>query len=477
MNHLARIVLVCAAALLAAGCVHPQKEEPRGSPVDPATLGLTGAPAPPLESGWWKAFGDPQLDRLVADALTHNPTLDQALARVRSSEATLGAAAGVPQPHISIDADETWQRFSENYYIPPPFGGQRVWVGTIGANLAWSLDFWGKQAATIRQARAVDLATRLDASSARLAISGALAQAYLNLHRAQAYVDIAQRALEQREELASLTQQRFGAGLETSVEKDLAQARLTEARNMAEQARAARETAVHSLAELTGHGANFYSEVVPAQLTLDGALPVPDALPIDLLARRPDVLAARARIAAADAGRKAAKAAFYPEISLKAFAGTQAIGLGNLTEKGSAVYGVGGLLHVPIFDSQRLKAEYKHSTAELDLAVASYNAVVLQAVRQAADQLTLIDSLAKQTSQSRQRLTSAQAAYDVARQRYGAGLTSQLTLLDAETEVLSARREIVAGETDRAAARINLLLTLGGSFDPARSGDLYGRAQ
>jgi outer membrane protein TolC len=190
---------------------------------------------------------------------------------------------------------------------------------------------------------------------------------------------------------------------------------------------------------------------------------------MDLLAHRPDIAAARARVEAATAGREAAHAAFYPDVSLKAFVGTQAIGLDKLFDAGSLVYGAGPAIHLPIFEAQRLRAGYRGATAELDQSIASYNASVLNAVRETADQISLNDSLGQQIETAHRALNAATAAYDLAVKRYGAGLTTQLVVLNAQSHVLDAQRELLAVTTARTAARINLLLTLGGSFDAAAS--------
>ncbi|MGD9597987.1 MAG: efflux transporter outer membrane subunit [Steroidobacteraceae bacterium] len=459
-----RLVLACAVAAALASCVRAQREAPRGALIEPAALGLSGQAAPAVPEAWWTAFGDPQLDRLIEEALAGNPSLDGALARVRESSAQVLAAGAARQPGVTLDADETWQRFPENYYIPPPFAGGRYWAGTAGANLSWMLDFWGRQAAVLREARATEAAAQLDVRAARLAVTAAVADAYLELDRAWALGDVAARTLGQREQLLHLTRQRVTAGLDASIDLNLAEARVADARNGAERATNARDLAVHRLAALMARGADFYAQVQRPGLDLDAPLPIPDALPIDLLAHRPDVLAARARVDAADAGRGAARAAFYPEVSLRAFVGLQAIGLDDLLESGSAIYGAGPTLRLPLFDAKRLRAAYRRATAGLDTAVAQYNATVLNAVHETADQLSLVDSLAKQAGEARRRLASAQAAYDLANQRYRAGLITQLVVLDADSEVLAARRGVVTLETGRALARINLLLTLGGSF-------------
>src|SRR3546814_10260928 len=145
-------------------------------------------------------------------------------------------------------------------------------------------------------------AASLDHASAQLALAGALAQAYLDLYRAYALADIATQAEQQRETLLKLTQDRVRAGLDTQLDVKSAEALLPQARAARLQAESARDLAVHHLAALAGHGADAYAGIGRPQLTLDTVLPLPQDLPIDLLAHRPDVLAARARVAAARKG-------------------------------------------------------------------------------------------------------------------------------------------------------------------------------
>lgn len=463
-----RIVGCVLLAVLLAGCVLPQREDPNDTPIDQQSLGLEGgAPLQTIAVDWWKALNDPQLDALMDEALRDSPTLAQALARVRLAQSRMQTEVAANQPRFAIDADETYQRFSENYYIPPPFAGETTWIGQATANMHWDIDFWGKQAALIRQARSAAIASSLDVASARLALAGAITQAYVDLYRSWELVDIATQTQEQREQLLKLTQQRTAAGLDTQIELRIAQSTVPQARALRLQAEAARDIAVHRLAALVGDGANRYAQIGRPKLTLDATLPLPDPLPIDLLAHRPDVLAARERVEAATAGRAAAHAAFYPNVSLTALVGFQAIGLDELAQSGSRIYGIGPALHLPIFDAKRLRAVYKGATAELDTATASYNAVVLDAVREASDQITLNNSLAQQIVEVHATLDSASSAHELAQRRYAAGLTTQIIVLDAESRVLDARRTLVTADSNRLLARMNLLLMLGGSFDPA----------
>lgn len=466
-GRVAAAAVAALATLSLAGCVTPQVEEPHGTQLEARSLGLAGQAVTPLENQWWKAFGDPQLNALVDAATRNAPSLAQALSRVRSAQAQTMLADAGRKPGFTVDADETWQRFSENYIYPPPFGGGHYWMGQALLNMNWSLDFWGRQAALIDQSRSQLAASVLDVASARLALAGSIAQAYVDLYRSWQLIDIATRQEQQRQQLLKLTRQRVAAGLDTKIELRIAESALPQARYARLQAESARDLAVHRLAALAGYGADHYDQIARPQLALDTVLVLPDRLPMGLLAHRPDVLAAQARIDAATAGRKAARAAFYPDISLRAFVGGQAIDLDKLVQGDSLIYGVGPALHLPVFNSERLKAGYKSATAELDAAVASYNATVLDAVRETADQISLNESYGRQLDQVQQTLQAASTAYELAKQRYAAGLSTQLVVLDAESRVLDAQRALLTANTQRVIARVTLLLMLGGSFDPA----------
>jgi NodT family efflux transporter outer membrane factor (OMF) lipoprotein len=262
------------------------------------------------------------------------------------------------------------------------------------------------------------------------------------------------------------------AGLDSDVELRTAEAGFAQSQVEIEQARVGRELLVHSLAALSGQGTGAYETITAPTLDLERALDLPPTLPADLLAHRPDVAAAKARIAAAQAGREASHAAFYPNVNLIGFVGFAAVGLEQLPKGDSQTWTVGPALHLPILDAGRLKAEYRKSGADLDVAVASYNEIVLHAVREAADQAARVQSLDRQLAEQRHALDAAEQAYDLARQRYGAGIASFLTVLNAETQVLAARRARVNLLADRAQARVALLVALGGSFDDSRPAPL-----
>ena len=453
-------------ALPLAACVEAPPTTPSQTEIAPQSLGLGAQAAPRPDAQWWKAFNDPQLDRLVTRLLAGNPTLQGALARIRAAEAELSVARTGTYPNLNIDASETRQLLSNDYLYPRPFGGSWQWVGDAQARLRWSLDFWGKQAALIERARSAGHAVALDASAAKLALAGQFALSYVDLLLAWENIDIAQQTVAERQAILDLTQSRVTAGLENEASLEQAKALLATARMELRRSEAERDLGIHAIAALVGEGANFYGEINRPSAAVENALPLPEHLPADLLARRPDILAAHARISAALHGRAAAHADFYPNVDLAAAIGFQAVGLDKMFTGDALVASAGPAIHLPVFDAGRIRAQYALATADLDAAVADYNGAVVAAVRQTADALTEVASLADQRRQQQLALDSAARAFDLAKERYRLGLSGQIPMLTAEATLLSDRREMAALLSRAASQRITLLLAVGGGFDP-----------
>ena len=452
-------------SVLLVGCVTPPKESVHPDKLPGSRVGLTGTAVEPIPDGWWKSFDDPQLDGLIRAGLKDSPTLAEAQARVADALARSQVAQSKLRPSANLDASVLYQRAPQNYIVPPPLAGHAFWEGQAGASLSWDLDFFGKQANAVRRAQTLTRSAALDVENARLMLGTAIAQAYVELYRENALADIAERSAAQRENIVAITRRRVAAGVDTQLELRQAEGQLPQAHVARDQAQAAADLAVHELAALTGQGADAYASIHRPLLNLDAALPVPTALPINLLARRPDVLSARLIIEAADSQRLSDRAAFYPDINLKALAGIGAFGLNNLVQWSARGYGVGPLISLPLFDGGRLRAQYRSSEAQLDSAIDAYNDTVLRAVQQTADQLTRIDALARERVEQQQTLEANEAAYKLAEERYRAGLASYLSVLNAETQVLTARQTMVDIVANQAVARVTLLSAIGGSFD------------
>lgn len=470
MTQLLRFVWMAAAFGVAtvAGCAGLPHDPEQQHAVDAGTLGLSPEVAPRIDNGWWHAYQDEQLDGLVQRALAGNPTLAQALSRVREAQAASDATHAGLRPNLTYDAQDQWQHISANYILPPPLGGGTDWLGQERLNMSWDLDFWGRQASLLKRDKLLTAADQLDVATARLALAGALARTYIELHREYAFADVAARTEQQRARILEITRRRVQEGLDTNVELNEAENAVAAARVQLRQAESAQSLAIHQIAALCGEGANGHGGLHRPTLNLEAALPLPNNLPSDLLGHRPDVLAARARVEAARAGQAAAKAAFYPDLSLAAFIGTDATSIDNLFAAPSRTYGIGPALHLPLFEGGRLHANYRGATAQIDDAIANYNATVFQAVSQAADQLSLVEALRKEVADQQAALEAAERAYHLAEERYEAGLSGYLTVLSAETQLLNARRQRVELGSDDAIARVSLLLAVGGSFDPEK---------
>jgi len=451
------------AVLLLSACAIPASP-PAVAPVAPTTLGLAATATPAIADDWWTGFGDPQLDRLVADATAGNPTLDAALARIAQAQAVLSSRRADTGPDVTLDANEQVQRLSGRYIIPPPYAGSVRFVGQAQANLNWNLDLFGRQKAAITGARASARAAALDLAAARLAIAGSVAQTYIDLARAEAEATIARRTIATRQDSLRLVNIRIRNRLASNLQATAAQTLLAQAQTALVRADGARALATNALAALAGRGPDYAAAIRPATLRLDAALPLPAQVPADLLARRPDIAAAQARIEAAAAGRQVARRAFYPNVNLTALAGFQAIGLGNLVSLDAGTAGVGPAIHLPLFDNGRLKADLAGATAALDLATADYNDRVIGAVRDAADAIALVANLGEQRARTAEVVRGFGETNRLNAIRVSSGLDSKLDLVDNDVRLLDAELTQANLAADAARQRVALVLALGGGF-------------
>lgn len=453
-------------AILLASCATPHAESEVAA-ISDAALGLAAEPAPHVNAAWWTGLGDPQLDRIMQDALSGSPRLDAAMARLREARSVVAAQKAATLPQLSADADEQYTRFSEKYIIPPPYGGSVRWIGQAQANLAWDLDFWGKQADAVTQASATADASAMDYAAARLALTGAVAQTYVELARSERLIDIAQENLEKRQAALQLVRVRINSQLASELDGQAAQTLAAQARQALVQAGGQHELILHALALLAGRGADYYATIRPTTISFDKALLLPSVLPADLVARRPDITAALARIEAAQAGREVARKDFYPDINLKGLIGPQAIGLGNLFTSGAVSYGAGAAIHLPIFEGGRLNAAHEGATARLDRAVADYNDTVLGAVREAADALALVENARAELGEQRQSLAGLAEVARLNRVRVAAGLDSRLGLIEPDIRLLQARQDEADLQAQTVISAIRLVVAIGGGFDPS----------
>lgn len=455
-------------ALLLAGCVSSGGIAPKAQAIDMTRLAPDAAPAADVSDRWWTAFGDPRLDELVERGLASNPSLAAVQLRVERAQAQADAADAARQPRVDAGFDVSRQRYTANGAYSPLLAGNTRTSGSLLLSGSWEIDAFGRQRAALDAAVGARRAAEADYQSARVLLASNLVRQYVQLARLLDQQAVLKRSLDQREEILALIKQRVAAGLDTTVELRQGEGAVPEIRAALEATEEQVALTRHLLAILSGQGPDAVNGWAP-QLAAVTLTPLPSALPADLLGRRADVAAARWRVEAATSDLQAAKAQFYPSINLVAFAGFSSIGLGQLLEAGSRQIGVGPAVRLPIFDAGRLRANYKGHAVDVDTAVQTYNAAVLDAVREAADALSSVQSVARQQREQDLALASAESAYELALQRYRAGLGSYLSVLSVETNVLAQRRagnELKARALD---AQALLARALGGGYRQDRA--------
>lgn len=459
-------VALLASALLIAGCASPGAQPTAPAMRSPTELGLTTTPTAAVASTWWQTYGDAELNGLVERALAGQPGLQLAQARLARAGALVAAVRGEDGPQVALSASAMRQRYSANGLVPYPIAGNFWNSGDVTVGLGWELDLWGRQRAALAAALGSERAARAEIGAVGNALAAQIVRGYVGLARLIAQRDVAARTLAQREEMLGLIRQRVSAGLDTRVELRQGEAALPDTRVSLESLEEQIGLARHQLAVLTGQAPQALDALSPRLSALKAA-DVPADLGADLLGRRPDVVAARWRVEAASQDVAVARARFYPDVRLSAFVGLNAIGLDRLIEADSRTYGAGPALRLPIFEGGQLRAQLRGKAAERDAAIAQYNQTLLDAVREAADALTSQSSLQRQRREQAQAQAGVEAAYDLAQQRYRAGLGNYLLVLNAESQVLAQRRlavDLAARTLDTQAA---LMKSLGGGWTDA----------
>ena len=466
------LLVVASAAWLAGACASPRGIETAASVADPAALqarkALAGAPVPgpPLAADWWKRYGDAQLDALMAEALAGNPSLGIVRARVEQAQALADSAHLALASTLIGSGESSRQRLPENGLYPPPFGGAWIWQNQAMLDFKQEFDFWGRNRKAYEAALGQVRAAQVDAQAARSLLEAAVARAYLQLDAAFEQRDIGTATLAQREQILALTRARFDAGLDSRMEVRQAEGAVPQARDEILADEQAIALARNELAALVGQGPDRGLELRRPTLR-EANTSLPSTLPADLVGRRPDVVAQRLRIEASAKGIDSAKAAFYPNIDLTAFAGLQALNFAKFLEPGSYTVGVGPAIHLPIFERGRLRADLEARTAQWDLDVAQYNQTIVDALHEVVDQFATLRSLQARQRQVVAALRSAEQSRELSLARYRAGLGNRLQVLSADSQVLALRAlraDLAARHRD---ANVALIRALGGGYDPS----------
>lgn len=419
------------------------------------TAGATALPA------WADYFSDPQLQQLIRQALANNRDLRVTLLHVAEARAAYGISRSYLFPAIGAQVSDDRSRTPADLSLttkPIVVSAYQVGLGLS----SWEIDFWGRVRSLNDAALATYLATDAASRAAQLSLITQVAEAYLELAETDERIVIAQKTIASRQESFRIFSRRVEVGAISRLNLTQIETLLTQAQALGVQLEQQREQQRNALTLLVGSPLAWAPE--QDRQILHSALPaLQPGLPSALLTTRPDVLAAEQQLRAANANIGAARAAFFPNISLTGTFGSASIELSGLFQDGSQAWTFVPSISLPLFNAGRLRNNLNLAEVRRDIAVASYEKTVQSAFRDVADALAARHWLAQQ-------LEIAQATVRVQRERarlsllrYDNGASPFLDVLDAERDLLTAEQQLVQTRRALLSSSVSLYAALGGN--------------
>jgi multidrug efflux system outer membrane protein len=456
------VVALAGCSLPAVGPDYHRPDTPTAARYDDASGPLSSATDHRVAKEWWRDFGDPDLERYVTEALKENQSLKAALARVEQARALTGEARSAFLPTVGAVGLATREQTSET--TTNRFPNSLTTTYRLPLTLSWELDLFGRVRRLNEAARANYLAIQGVADATHLAVAAETASAYFALAATDQEERIVAETLTLQKEMLSLVEARRDAGRASDLA--LEQARLAVSTSEADLAAVAnrRSALKNGLAVLLGQAASEFE--VGERPPLKDTLPsIPAGLPSELLLRRPDLAAAENGLQAANARVGVAKSAFFPAISLTGSAGFASAEIDTLFQRDSRAWSIGPSVYLPLFQGGRNRANYQRSQAAYEEAVAGYRQSILTAMREVQDALTASQRLSEQSEAIARAVLSARHVRELAEERYLAGGTSYLEVIDAQRTALAVERGAAALAGQRLITRVSLIRALGGGWE------------
>lgn len=419
---------------------------------------------------WWEKYGDAQLNQLIQEGLDDAPDLKAAQARLRKSEAQSQSVGSILYPQLSANGTVFGQEASTNYIVPAPYTPQGWYsYGQATLNFNWEIDFWGKNRAALAAAVSESQARNAEVAQAKLILTTSIARSYADLARLMADRATAEKALEIRTKTWVLFSERQKQGLEHTGAVSQAEGKKNLAENDLVQIDVKIAETRNRLAALVGAGPDRGLQIKPPSNLIKANYALPADIGINLVGRRPDIVATRWQAEATQSRIEQRKAAFYPNVNIVAFVGGQSLGINKLIESGSYMSNAGPAIYLPIFLGGKLRADLKVAHAEYDENVANYEKTLIQALNEVADVAAGLKQLQKQVRLADQSVAAQTQGLTVAANRYKGGLANYLDVLVAEDELLTSWRVQTDVRTRAFILDVALAKALGGGYqtDPA----------
>ncbi|RZI94393.1 MAG: efflux transporter outer membrane subunit [Variovorax sp.] len=460
-------VTALAAAMLLAGCSFIPTYERPAAPVPTVFPGDPAQPAGTAAAAvvWQDFFVDPRLAKLIDTALANNRDLRVSVLNIETARAQFQIQRSSLFPAVGLTASGS--RSAPNPYEALGQGGSVASQYSVGLGVtAWELDFFGRVRALKDNALAQYLATEEARKAAQISLIGAVANGWLTLIADDELLEITRQTLATRDESVRLTKLRFDNGVSSEIDFQLANSLAETARASYAQQQRLRLQDENALALLLG-------TPVPPEATaggvagLDGVRPMPDVpagLPSDLLTERPDIRAAEQQLLAANANIGAARAAFFPRITLTGQIGTASNEFSNLFQSGTKAWSFAPQITLPIFDAGRNIANLDAAKAQRDIAIAQYERSIQSAFREVADGLAGRATLGEQYRATQAQATAEGTRYRLSDLRYRNGIASALDLLDAQRSQFAAQQAAVQVHLLQLQNQVTLYKALGGGW-------------
>ncbi|WP_419660415.1 RND efflux system, outer membrane lipoprotein, NodT family [Desulfosarcina variabilis str. Montpellier] len=470
-NRWLRAIAILSLVGLVAGCaaVGPDYVAPQPPlPDDWQTQLEDGLRAEPVDSAqlarWWETLGDSLLTDLINKAMTANPDLKQALARVRQSRASRAMTGADRFPSLDVGGSVTTNRVSRDSSNTAS-GVERDWY-EAGFDAGWEIDVFGGVRRSVEAADADLQAVQADLDNVRVTLAAEVARNYIEARTYQYRLDVALANIRAQEETVDLIESRFEAGLSNELDIQQARYNLEDTRSQLPTLRSGLAAAKNRLAVLAGqtpgslHGKLEARQPIPVP-----PLTVAVGVPANALRRRPDIRSAERQLAAQSARIGVATADLYPKFQLLGTIGLESIQSGDFFDKASRFWSLGPSVSWRIFDAGAIRRNIEVQNAIQEQYLAAYEGAVLGALEEVENALTTYAEEQVRRSHLKQAVAAAQSAADLAQDRYAAGLVDFSNVLDAQRSLLSFQDALAQSEGTVTTNLITLYKTLGGGWE------------
>jgi multidrug efflux system outer membrane protein len=460
LNLAPAVIFLASCALVGPNYERPPAELPTQFSESASNADAAGVP---ISNTWWELYNDPVLNDLVSKALRNNSDIKLAVARIEEADAFLREVGSALLPTVDLDSSASRSRASTIGPVPFPPGAKALRKDfEIKLGTSFEIDFWGKLRRAKEAARAQALSTRYARDTVNLSLAGLVSSNYLLLRSLDGQITLSRSTLVSREESLALTKRRAKGGIASDL--DIQQAEVSRANLLAQIADLTQQRALtqHQLAVLSG---DLNLKLAQGDIKQIPLPPVPPAgLPSTLLEARPDIRQAEQDMIAANAKIGIAKAALFPTISLTASFGAESGELGDILKSAARIWSGGVGLNLPIFDAGRLSSKVDQASAQQKQALASYEGSIQTAFREVNDALVKVRQGGEKEAALQIAQEAAGKSLQIAENRYKAGYSAYLDVLDAQRTYNEAALSYIQSRQVRLAATVELFKALGGGW-------------